>query len=85
MAKNPCPIDKARFMAKSQPVVLSVEALVGGAPGTAKLVAAPKEFSTGSYGFYHNGKLKLSVDGVDVEFQVGITLTAVGSKPEQPQ
>ena len=42
--------------------------------------AAPKEFSTGSLGWYLNGKVSVEVDGVPVPVQIGLNLTVVGSK-----
>lgn len=39
-----------------------------------------KEFSTGSFGWYGNGKIEMLVDGVPVLCQVGFTLTVIGSK-----
>ncbi len=41
------------------------------------LTAAPKDFKTGSKGFYTNGKLEL--DGK--RYQVQIQLVEIGSKP----
>ncbi len=43
------------------------------------LVAVKKSFSTGSVGYYGNGKVL--VDGQ--VYQASITLTLVGSKPEK--
>jgi hypothetical protein len=60
------------FRQKAQPVT----ATVGGVP----LIAEPKEFSTGSLGWYCGGKLTLNVDGQQVRVQVGVTLTVIGSK-----
>lgn len=48
---------------------------VGGQETT--LVAEPREFSTGSLGFYAQGKV-LDKDGH--KYQVGINITLVGSK-----
>jgi hypothetical protein len=39
-----------------------------------------KEFSTGSLGWYLNGKTEIEVNGVAVTVQVGMNLTIVGSK-----
>jgi hypothetical protein len=44
------------------------------------LSAEPKEFSTGSLGWYCGSKLTVILDGVPVWVQVGLNLTAVGSK-----
>jgi hypothetical protein len=50
--------------------------VVNGVP----LSAEPKEFSTGSLGWYCGGKLTITLDGIPVRVQVGLNLTAVGSK-----
>jgi hypothetical protein len=44
------------------------------------MVAPVKIFSTGSLGWYLNGKTSIKVDGVDVPVQIGLNLTIVGSK-----
>ena len=47
---------------------------------TNELIADKREFSTGSFGWYHNGKTTITVDGKPLSVQVGINLTVVGSK-----
>lgn len=59
---------RKNFLATAKPLNTTI--------GTLPMPISPKEFSTGSVGYYGNGKLV--IDGV--EFQVGITLTAIGSK-----
>jgi hypothetical protein len=71
MAK-PCPISKTDFVAKAEPVKVTIA-------GT-EMIAEPKEFSTGSFGWYLTGKVTLSVDGKPLSVQVGANLTVVGSK-----
>jgi hypothetical protein len=44
------------------------------------MVADAKEFSTGSLGWYLNGKTAIEIDGVPVSVQIGLNLTIVGSK-----
>jgi hypothetical protein len=39
-----------------------------------------KEFSTGSLGWYLNGKTTIEIDGKPVAVQIGLNLTIVGSK-----
>jgi hypothetical protein len=39
-----------------------------------------KEFSTGSLGWYLNGKVSVEIDGRPVAVQIGMNLTIVGSK-----
>ena len=72
MAKSPCPISKSQFLEKAEAVKLTI--------GTAELIADKREFSTGSFGWYHNGKTTIMVDGKPLAVQVGINLTVVGSK-----
>lgn len=72
MAKTPCPISKTDFMAKATAVTIDV----GGTP----MVAEPREFSTGSFGWYLTGKATLTVDGRPLSVQVGCNLAVVGSK-----
>ena len=76
MAKTNCPITRADFRAKAKPVTVTVN----GVP----LQAEVKEFSTGSLGWYLNGKMTVDVGGTPVSVQIGMNLTVVGSK-ELPQ
>ena len=72
MAKTNCPITRADFRAKAKPVNVTVN----GVP----LSAVVKEFSTGSLGWYLNGKTTIDVGGTPVSVQIGMNLTIVGSK-----
>ena len=74
--KTSCPITRNDFRAKAKPVTVTI----GGVP----LVAEVKEFSTGSLGWYLNGKTTIEVNGTPVAVQIGMNLTIVGSK-ELPQ
>ena len=58
MAKSPCPISKTQFLEKAEAVKITI--------GGAEIIADKREFSTGSFGWYHN--------------QIGLNLTVVGSK-----
>ena len=71
-AKNPCPVTREQF-AKAVPLTVKIG-------DTAVLVAAPKHFSTGSFGWYAGDKTVVVIDGVPVKVQVGLNLTVVGSK-----
>jgi hypothetical protein len=42
----------------------------------------PKEFRSGSYGFYYWAKLYVNVGNEAVECQCGLNITVVGSKPK---
>lgn len=78
--KTTCPITREQFRQHAKPVIIQI--------GDDKLEADVKEFSTGSLGWYLNGKTKIEVDGVRVAVQIGLSLTIVGSKElaheEQP-
>jgi hypothetical protein len=45
-----------------------------------ELIADKREFSTGSFGWYYNGKINIIVDGKPLSVQIGLNLTVVGSK-----
>jgi len=72
MAKTNCPISRSQFRAKAKPVTVTIN--------NVPLQAAVKEFSTGSLGWYLNGKTTIEVDGTPVSVQIGLNLTVVGSK-----
>jgi hypothetical protein len=72
MAKTPCPIDRNEFMKNATPVSFEIS----GTPITAE----PREFSTGSFGWYFTGKVNIEVNGKKLPVQVGCNLTVVGSK-----
>ena len=72
MAKTSCPVTRAEFLQNAQPV----EVVINGVP----LVAEVKEFSTGSLGWYLNGKTTVRVNDKPVSVQIGMNLTVVGSK-----
>ena len=72
MAKSPCPLSKTQFIEKAEPVKLVINGQ--------ELVADKRDFSTGSFGWYYNGKVTVTVDGKPLSVQVGLNLTVVGSK-----
>jgi hypothetical protein len=72
MAKTNCPINRSQFRAKAKPVTVTIN--------NVPLQAVVKEFSTGSLGWYLNGKTTIDVDGTPVSVQIGLNLTIVGSK-----
>lgn len=72
MAKSSCSVTRAEFLEEAQPV----EVVINGIPMTAEV----KEFSTGSLGWYLNGKTNLKVGEKSVSVQIGMNLTIVGSK-----
>jgi hypothetical protein len=70
--KTTCPITRADFRTKAKPVTVTI--------GTQQMEVEPKEFSTGSLGWYLNGKTTIEIDGTRVSVQIGLNLTIVGSK-----
>ena len=72
VAKSPCPISKTQFLEKAEPVKITINGQ--------ELVADRREFSTGSFGWYHNGKISFTVEGKPLSVQIGLNLTVVGSK-----
>jgi hypothetical protein len=69
--KTVCPITRDQFDA-AKPVTVVINGIEQSAP--------PKRFSTGSLGWYLNGKTEIEIDGVKVPVQIGMNLTIVGSK-----
>lgn len=72
MAKSPCPLSLVHFIEKAEPLKISINGQ--------DMIAEVKSFSTGSFGWYLNGKTAISVDGKVVSVQIGMNLTIVGSK-----
>ena len=67
-----CPISRKDFITKAKPLSIRVgETLISG---------DVKEFSTGSFGFFSNGKLTVEIDGVPVKMQMNLLFTVIGSK-----
>jgi hypothetical protein len=76
--KTSCPITRADFRSKAKAITVVI--------GDQRLVAEVKEFSTGSLGWYLNGKTAIDIDGTPVSVQIGLNLTIIGSKelPNEP-
>jgi hypothetical protein len=70
--KTSCPVTKTQFVEKAQPMRVSINGQ--------EMLAEVKEFSTGSFGWYMNGKTVVEIDGKAVSVQIGMNLTVVGSK-----
>jgi hypothetical protein len=71
MAKTSCPISRSDFR-KAKPISIKI--------GDIPFLADVKEFSTGSLGWYLNGKTTIDVGGTMVSVQIGLNMTIVGSK-----
>lgn len=72
MAKHECPLTRSQFVSAAKPMNVTIE----GSP----MVAVVKEFSTGSFGWYLNGKMTVQVGDKTLTVQVGGNLVVVGSK-----
>jgi hypothetical protein len=70
--KTSCPVTREQFRAAAKPLAVTI----AGVP----LSAEVKEFSTGSLGWYVNGKTMVEINGTPVSVQIGLNLTIVGSK-----
>lgn len=70
--KSTCPINREEFREHAQ----GTKVVIGEVP----LMADVKEFSTGSLGWYLNGKTTIEINGKPVSVQIGLNLTIVGSK-----
>jgi hypothetical protein len=71
-----CPITREQF--KAAPMI-TVSFSDGKNPQVHQ-TAIPREFSSGSLGWYTGDKITVMVDGVPTRVQVGVNLTVVGSK-----
>lgn len=71
-AKTTCPVSRKQFIENAKPV----EVILNGIP----MMAEVKEFSTGSLGWYLNGKVSIKVGETPVTVQIGMNLTILGSK-----
>jgi len=72
MAKSPCPLSQSQFLEKAEPLKVSINGQ--------DMLAEVKAFSTGSFGWFLNGKIVITVDDRPVSVQIGMNLTIVGSK-----
>ena len=72
MAKSQCPLSQAQFVEKAEPLRITINGQ--------EMLAEVKAFSTGSFGWYLNGKTTILVGGKAVSVQIGMNLTIVGSK-----
>jgi len=77
--KTSCAITRPEFREKAKPVTIKI--------GTMDMLADVKEFSTGSLGWYLNGKTTVDVGGTPVTVQIGLNMTIFGSKelPKESQ
>ena len=71
-AKTTCAISRKQFSENAKPI----EVVINGVPMSAEV----KEFSTGSLGWYLNGKMTVKIGDTPVTVQIGMNMTIVGSK-----
>lgn len=75
--KRKCPIKRSDFEAVN-PFELQVP--TPGRDGFVSVVAMPREYSTGSLGWHHSGKIVVLVNGIPTTCQMSVQITVVGSK-----
>lgn len=73
--KTECPVTREEFVKNAKPITVVIN-------GETK-VASPKEFSTGSFGWYLGEKVAIQVGDTPVKVQIGMNLTVVGSNPKK--
>lgn len=67
-----CAISRKDFKANAKPLSVKI--------GDSLQSGDPREFSTGSFGWYCGGKVTIEIDGVPVKCQMTCSITVVGSK-----
>ncbi len=70
--KTSCPVSLTLFQEKAEPLKVTINGQ--------EMLAEVKAFSTGSFGWYLNGKTVVTIDGKAVSVQIGMNMTIVGSK-----
>jgi hypothetical protein len=70
-----CPLTADEFMGAAKPILVEING--------EKKVAAPKQFASGSFGWFFNEKVTIMVGDVPVKVQGNLILTAVGSAPKK--
>ena len=70
--KTSCPVSLSQFLEKAEPLKVVINGQ--------EMHAEVKQFSTGSFGWYMNQKMTVSIDGKPVQVQIGMNMAVVGSK-----
>jgi hypothetical protein len=70
--KTSCPVSLTTFTEKAEPLKININGQ--------DQIADVKTFSTGSFGWYLNSKIVVTIDGKPVSVQIGANFTVVGSK-----
>jgi hypothetical protein len=71
-AKTEFPMTKREFLDSAPPLKMTI--------GGRELIASPREFSSGSVGFYFSDKVTIEVNGKAIRLQIGANATCIGSK-----
>lgn len=67
-----CPVTREQFLEEAAPLKVNLAGK--------EVLAAVKEFSTGSLGWFVNEKFVTTIGGVEVKCQANMNITIVGSK-----
>ena len=79
--KTVCPVSRQQFDANAKAVKVSITSIgADGKPVIMDFEGSPRQLNTGSMGWNVNSKLGVLVDGLIVQCQLGVNLTAIGSK-----
>jgi hypothetical protein len=70
--KTKCPLTRQAFLENAGPLTVVIDGK--------SVEVEVKEFATGSFGWYFSGRVTVEVGGVRLPVQVGLNLTAIGSK-----
>src|SRR5262245_977232 len=65
-AKTTCTISRSEFTQHAKPISIGLDGVNGN-------VAVPREFGTGSVGWYSTGKTMITVNGKPLMVQIGVT------------
>jgi hypothetical protein len=72
--KTVCPVTAQQFEEEAIPILFVV------GPEQRKIAVGTKQFSTGSFGWFHQDRMNVGVGEETVKVQLSITITVVGSK-----
>lgn len=84
MAKNACPLSRVELRANAPRLRITITVEGDGTVLSDYRNVGVREMSTLSLGYNANGKLVVPCTGTDVDFQVGVNITAIGSKELPP-
>ena len=79
MKKTGCPVTRATFREEAKPMMATLK--VG--DQTFSVVLAPKEFSTGSFGWANNDKATIQFADESCKLQLNCSIIFVGSKEQK--